>query len=98
MQLVPHLAKPVLHENPQAPALHVGLAFSGTIQAASHAPQWLVFVCRSTQAAPHCSRPAAQVVLQLPTEQTRPIGHATAQLPQCCGSLWTSTQSPEHSW
>jgi hypothetical protein len=86
-----------LQVNPQALLVQVGLAFVGAVQAASQAPQWLGLVFKSTHAAPHCSSCPVQLEEQTPLAQTWPSGQALSQVPQCCGSLAVSTQSPKQS-
>jgi hypothetical protein len=44
----------------------------------------------STQAAPHCVSPSAQLSAQAPSEQTFPLAQALLQVPQCAGSDATS--------
>jgi hypothetical protein len=64
-------------------------------QLVPQAPQFWSSVCVSTQAAPHCVSPAAQLVTHLPAEQASVLPQAVAQSPQWVGSLWVSTQAPE---
>jgi hypothetical protein len=65
-----------------------------------HLPQFLALLLVSTQAPPHCERPALQVTWQCPSLQvwlpplTAP--QALPHWPQFCGSALGSTQASPH--
>ncbi len=61
-----------------------------------HAPQWLVESSRSAHSTPppgtvQLSRPAAQLEVQVPSEQTWAAPQVLPQAPQCSRSLWVET-------
>ena len=59
-----------------------------------HAPQCTTLVATSTQLCPHWTKPSAQTVVQVPSEQTCSGGQATAQAPQLAASEARCTQLP----
>jgi uncharacterized membrane protein len=61
-------------------------------QAVVQVPQWLMSVCKFTQAPEQAVVPVAQVVVQAPFEQTWPEVHALPQLPQFAVSEVVSMQ------
>jgi hypothetical protein len=61
-------------------------------------PQWRPSEVVSTQAPPQEERPAGQVSWQPPLAQVGdPLGQASAQLPQFCGSVMVFTHVPAQS-
>ncbi len=73
--------KPALQANPtQAPATQAGEAFAKVpLQARPHAPQWVLLVCRLTQAPPQSVWPVGHT--QVPVEQEPPV-QVRPQAPQ----------------
>jgi hypothetical protein len=61
-------------------------------QVVPQAPQFDTWVITSTQSAPHCLSPVAQLATHAPLEHTCPVGHAMPQLPQLAALDCVSTQ------
>jgi hypothetical protein len=59
-------------------------------------PQFAMLVCRSTQPPPHTARPPAQLITQVPPEQTSLTLQVLPQAPQLAESLAVSVHSVAH--
>lgn len=82
---------------PHFAASQVAVPFSGMGQAMPQSPQWVGELLVSTQAPPQFVLPGAQLLVQLPAEQTCPASHLVSHDPQRVGVFETSTQAPSQS-
>jgi hypothetical protein len=80
----------------QEPPLHADVAF-GRLHTFPQTPQWLGLEARLTHEPLQFVRPAPQLTVHAPAEQTLPGGHTTPHPPQLLGSLATLLQAPEQS-
>ena len=87
-------AKPALHTMPHAPAAHVAVALARAGHALPQRPQWAAWVATLTHAAPHATRPVAQLVAHAPALHTMPAPHARPQAPQWAPLFMRSTSQP----
>ncbi len=96
-QEAPHLSKPALQVNPQAPAEQVAVAPLGAAQALPQAPQFST----SEPVATHCPLqlvvPVGQLSVHTPFEQTFPDPQAVPHAPQLLLSVCLFTHALPHS-
>ena len=97
MQVEPQASKPESQAIVHAPALQRAAPFSGTPQAALHAPQWAFDEASSTHAPLQLTVPGAHESVHAPPEHTVPAAHTAPQAPQCRGLLERSTHVSPHS-
>jgi hypothetical protein len=96
-QLPPHEVSPESHAIPHFPPAHVACPPAGLGHAVWQSPQWSGLVSRSTQEPLQAVSPLTQLFAHPLGPHTSPTPQTVSHLPQCFGSLFSSTHSPPHT-